>query len=685
MRYLTLLFLLAAWSAVGAVLDPAARIALGHGPASHAPAHTEKAAENRPPFYPLILEITDEDAIPRLEALGAISYGRRDELLLTAVPTDALGELDGIPGIRSASLSRTASLNLDLARARTGADAAQAGAADFGPLDGSGVTVGFSDGGFDPTHPAFEGRVDALAYFAPADGVKITAVGPQEVAAWDSPTVTLYHATHVAGIMAGDPADAPQYRGVAPGATIVGTESDMSDVGILAGVDFVIARAAEQGRTPVVNLSLGNSTGPHDGTSAFARYLEKCAREAVIVLSAGNMGVQNMTVRHTFTDRPLICAIYSFHNMLDALDGYVDLWSADAAPVEWRLRLFRRGQYTPTWAGEWHSTADSPEGQIDETLPAPLPGQVSAAWEVNPANSRFNLMFYFRTAGTSFSDNAPYLPAIEFRAAPGTEIDICTDNDTRFYDTSPTPDGAVRGSALSISDLATGHGTISVGSLNTRYEVTRLGGARIDWTFNIGDGAVSRFSSWGRLRDGRTLPLLSAPGAVIVAPLSGLAVADYPDLAYDAVFRDASGAYYIDDSGTSMAAPHVAGVCALWLQADPTLTPADIRRIALETASPVDFGEADPTDALRVGAGCIDPVAGLRMIRAESGISDPADLPVSVTRRDGRIVVETFSDIRPRVEVYDLSGRTVRADALPSAPVVVRVHIPGAAPVTRLL
>ena len=37
-------------------------------------------------------------------------------------------------------------------------------------------------------------------------------------------------------------------------------------------------------------------------------------------------------------------------------------------------------------------------------------------------------------------------------------------------------------------------------------------------------------------------------------------------------------------SGTSMSSPYMTGIAATWLAADPTLTTADILRIARETA-----------------------------------------------------------------------------------------------------
>lgn len=62
------------------------------------------------------------------------------------------------------------------------------------------------------------------------------------------------------------------------------------------------------------------------------------------------------------------------------------------------------------------------------------------------------------------------------------------------------------------------------------------------------------------------LPLVVAPGVDVLST----------DLYQDYNFR----------TGTSMAAPHVAGVVALMLSANPTLTPAQVEQILIETAQP---------------------------------------------------------------------------------------------------
>ena len=115
------------------------------------------------------------------------------------------------------------------------------------------------------------------------------------------------------------------------------------------------------------------------------------------------------------------------------------------------------------------------------------------------------------------------------------------------------------------------------------------------WVVGVGsvrkDGRLSSFSSRGIFEELLYHPTLVAPGESITAA-SPVALN--------------GGAYYAVESGTSFAAPHVAGVVALMLQANPALAPTDIKRILQQTASP--FLARDRSE---VGAGGLDAWAAL--------------------------------------------------------------------------
>ncbi len=64
--------------------------------------------------------------------------------------------------------------------------------------------------------------------------------------------------------------------------------------------------------------------------------------------------------------------------------------------------------------------------------------------------------------------------------------------------------------------------------------------------------------------------------------------------------------YYTQISGTSMATPHIAGVVALMLDADPTLTPDEVKQILTQTAS-----RMPGRDEWEVGAGYVNAYAAV--------------------------------------------------------------------------
>ncbi len=145
-------------------------------------------------------------------------------------------------------------------------------------------------------------------------------------------------------------------------------------------------------------------------------------------------------------------------------------------------------------------------------------------------------------------------------------------------------------------------------------------------------GRLSVYSSRGIFNEGLYHPTITAPGERIVSTSS---------LSVQGVFGvsgapSGSGAAvpvahrwaYSEASGTSFAAPHVAGVIALMLEADPTMDPDGIKRVLQRTATPMLA-----RDRAEVGAGYLDAWAAL------SATMDPV-------RPFGAVIPETL-DERP--------------------------------------
>lgn len=127
------------------------------------------------------------------------------------------------------------------------------------------------------------------------------------------------------------------------------------------------------------------------------------------------------------------------------------------------------------------------------------------------------------------------------------------------------------------------------------------------------DHLLADFSSRGVPNDAVYHPTITAPGVHIVSARSKTGVVMTAlDLRSDAATcaiapGDVLG--YTCASGTSMAAPHVAGVAALMLEANPALTPDQLKAALQATARPMP-GYA----AWEVGAGYVDALAAVRAV-----------------------------------------------------------------------
>lgn len=630
-------------------------------------------------YLPSVIKLKPGETTELLEENGIKIMHRRGNLALAFIPTDDIDFLLTFSGVERISIGDRARITLDKARPFGNVDKVMS-PSDEWPLgwDGRGVVTGFCDIGFDPSHPNFRNpdgssRVMRVVNYVDTLAAATRLYTPDDIAAWKTDNDNEYHATHVAGIMAGG-YRGNDYFGIAGSSDIVATTSMLTDACILAGAEEIIDYANSVGKPAVINMSLGSYTGPHDGTSLFNQYLAKIGQEAIVCIAAGNEGRRPNTIQLDFVDDDdersiYICDCTGGWN-LEHIYGDSDFWSRDDSEFSLRFSIFdfpnRKVIYSSPWIGQgelkdWAIASPDiidPSAERNEIFNNAFRGYFKATAEVNPENGRFNIYTSFNLHNKEmFEQIGRYYLTVSIRASRGVHVDGYADGYRCYFSSGHTDDFAIPNSSMSISDIACGDNVLVVGASCARNQVPLLNGGVQNFDYTVDNAAA--FTGYGTLLDGRQLPHIAAPGCCVVSSLSTPFVEKHPASVYPPLCAEAGidgrKYYWGSEGGTSMATPYVAGVVALWLQADPSLTITQIKEIATKTAK-TDY--PDITDP-RWGAGQIDALAGLKKVLELSGIENISQLEIKpVIRLSGSTLSVTSPGAsRLNVTVYSCDGR----------------------------
>ncbi|HEX8354158.1 MAG TPA: S8 family serine peptidase [Pyrinomonadaceae bacterium] len=131
------------------------------------------------------------------------------------------------------------------------------------------------------------------------------------------------------------------------------------------------------------------------------------------------------------------------------------------------------------------------------------------------------------------------------------------------------------------------------------------------WVISVGAtdqrGRLAPFSARGEFGGPASRPTLVAPGVNVVGlRSSGASLVGASGLTSSRRLSTAETLYYTSGSGTSFTAPQAAGVIALMLEANPGLTPPEVRDILQRTATPLP-----PYYRHEVGAGMLNAHAAV--------------------------------------------------------------------------
>ncbi len=658
------------------------------------------ATPAKPATYRILLEgETDALAARVVDAGGRVLSARRN-LVHAEVDRQALAVLAADGGIPAMQVSRPLRPLLNLSREVVGVNLVNRGEVGDVAHTGKGVIVGVVDTGIDIRHNAFRypngdtrilsvwdqtfeytdgsGRPAGFDYGAECSAEEINAQlnGVDGACLTDDASPidnipTQGHGTHVAGIIASDD---ELYRGMAPDASIIAVRAQFEEGRILDGVDYILNKAADYGRPVVVNLSLGTSDGAHDGTSLIERELaERTGPGRIIVAAAGNeaFNADNFYYNHAsvnFTGNggevvygPLLLAD-SAQAGSDAYSLTLSLWDSGASVRDIYIAALQvqNGSFVALNAPDFR-TPDS----TGEPLQFAIEGDgrtlayAHLVAGLSPLNQRMETRLWLDrcadlpcavggTIDSSITGFASLDWALVFRDdAPGT-LDMWPVNLSAYFreetvaqvtgggapwNRTVTFKGGDNVSTITIP--ATAEEIIAVGSMVTRREWVDINGRPQPPASLKGAplGALSEFSSLGPATDGRVKPDLTAPGEWIASAHS-LRENMIPSSLFIAE-------QFTLLPGTSMAAPHVAGVIALMLERNPRLAPADLtgaQGLLARGAQSTEFSGTLPNNEW--GYGLLDAAA----IFALPDFANGTELDVTgPTVSEARVTVSGFT------------------------------------------
>lgn len=620
--------------------------------------------------------VTIDPARTSWQQLGVTPIAENANTATVRLTLDALRRLAKQQGVEYIQITSGATQMLNLARQEAGTNLIHKGTDLPKAYTGEGVVVGVVDAGFDYMHAAFRRPADGALRIkrvweqsattldgasAPAKygyGIELNTPELIEKAQGDSDSNS--HGTHVAAIAAGSDAYKDgAYVGNAPDADIVLVALDLNtstNADISNAVQYIFDYADEVGKPCVVNLSLGNQDGPHDGTSTFDTMTDAMQGPGhLIVGAAGNHRTDAFHIDHTFATAdaaPLRTFVkYKVAPSNSVSGGTIEIWGEKG--VDFTVDI---AAYSTFNKKDARSTTVYPaEGVTNVDFGKYATGTWKVASEVSPLNGKPHVVL--TSALTSIRNN--YAIALTVTPKTAGRVNIWSDNtylalESRDIEGFSAPDAA---SSTLCEIGGTGKRILTVGSYTTRNEYTTNGGQQATLQETVGD--LSSFSSYGPTVDGRMKPNITAPGCFIISAVSNNDASG--NLMY-AEYNENFGRYnqYGYMQGTSMASPFVAGIVATWLQAYPQLTPEQLHEIVQNTARKDNFTATAPDS--NWGYGKINALDGLRQCieKQETGcvsIGMPFDGTVRIA--DGNIVLGFARDTQATLGITSITGSTL--------------------------
>jgi Subtilase family/Secretion system C-terminal sorting domain len=471
----------------------------------------------------------------------------------------------------------------DTMRFRNNINPVNAGAAPLNlPLNGQGVIIGMMDSGHDYRHPDFKdpqtGKSRIRYLWDQADTAsQVTSPAPFNYGnEWDSTsfnnnscthTDVMFwgHGTHTAGIAGANGGVSGKFAGVAPEAEFISVALDFYSTGpvLSDAVHYIFTKAAALGKPCVINASVGDYYGSHDGKDLQSQLIDAMLQTPgrLMVGAAGNSAEYKYHVGYTVNADTNFTWIYNGNTSVN-FQIYSDVNDfaqvkyaiganassfADAGRIGFKNfssalnsiqldTLLHNGNRI----GIIQTIADTADGlyTLDVTI---FIDSVNYKWRFEATGSGKFDSWNFDYLGSNLPSTST-LPAMQFYKAPDSLMTIvsgfqCLDN------------------------------VITVGNyinMTSWYDVNNN-----LQTIPYVSGQISTTSSHGPTRDGRLKPDITASGDQI---LSTGVLSLLPSMIANNPSNVSSDSLHVMGGGTSSSSPVVAGFGALFLELNPSST-----------------------------------------------------------------------------------------------------------------
>jgi len=583
---------------------------------------------------------TDGEAGDLLARYGCTPLSRKGNVCIAFVPTSSIAPLSCERGVLRIEAELDKQLLMDSTALHVNATPAYAGANLPQAFTGKGVVMGIMDVGFDLTHPNFyDSTVSDYRIKALWDQLSIDTIGSSLPVGRDyvgrdallayahsRDGLTQGHGSHTLGIAAGSGADS-RYRGMAYESDICLVSNAVSDDFALIdsadiykytyamdalGFQYIFDYADAHGQPCVISFSEGSSQDFRGDDMLYYEYLDSLVGPGrIIVASAGNDGWKRIYIHKQRGQGQAGSFAASWYGTL----AYA-LRSRD----EFALRFVAYGSESDTLTISSREMLDATATGMT-TRHATLLGE-DYAFDITgyPCcyDSTYNAYEVSATGPTHIG-----MGTLLSVAVVGAEADVELFNLSGELSSNDLDPNLCQGDGThSILSPGSAPSVICAGATSYRTQLTNYLGAVKDNDWGTG-GERAGYTSIGPTFDGRTKPDVLAPGSNVISSYNSYYMENNPQadaLTWDVEHFDFWGRTYAwhVETGTSMSSPVVGGIIALWLEANPKLTPQDVLGVISRTSKALDVGtgEKDNYD----GYGQIDAYAGLLDVLGLSGI-----------------------------------------------------------------